>query len=441
MSFGGFVRRTAYWTVDFFKGRPVGKHFSDLGKINTNAEKGMVKQQKYIDDLLAHATENFELYKDYKGLTIDRFPVVNKLLLSENRDKLKIDAENIPEQKTKNIHVQKTSGSTGVPFAVLQDTRKRNRRIAALKYFGEIVGFKSHERLAHCRVWTVHRNKSRLQAFRENIIPVNISKMDKAALSSLCETIHKKKVAVLFGNSHWIEAFNEYLKDNPQKFPSLKVIITSGEMLKGPSRESLMNILGCKVLERYANEECGVLGQQRPDGFVYYLNHASYYFELLKMESDEPAELGELGRIVITDLFNYAFPMIRYDTGDVGVMAAPDEYSGGYPILEKLYGRISDIIFDTEGAPIHPLSFSTIIKKFEFIVEWQFIQKDEKKYVMEITKRGEASEEEQERLIVYIKGVMGEDADISLDFVDNIPDLRSGKRKPVVCEWKRENKK
>lgn len=37
------------------------------------------------------------------------------------------------------------------------------------------------------------------------------------------------------------------------------------------------------------------------------------------MDSDEPAEPGELGRIVITDLFNYAFPILRYDNGDTAV--------------------------------------------------------------------------------------------------------------------------
>lgn len=39
----------------------------------------------------------------------------------------------------------------------------------------------------------------------------------------------------------------------------------------------------------------------------------------LKMDSDEPAEDGELGRIVITDLYNYAFPILRYDNGDTAI--------------------------------------------------------------------------------------------------------------------------
>ena len=41
---------------------------------------------------------------------------------------------------------------------------------------------------------------------------------------------------------------------------------------------------------------------------------------VLKLDSDEPAEPGELGRIVVTDYYNKTFPMVRYDTGDTGKM-------------------------------------------------------------------------------------------------------------------------
>lgn len=63
---------------------------------------------------------------------------------------------------------------------------------------------------------------------------------------------------------------------------------------------------------------------------------------------------GELGRIVITDLFNYAFPILRYDNGDTAV-ATRKEKNGRYRLyLDELYGRRSDLIYDCEGKAVTP---------------------------------------------------------------------------------------
>ena len=39
--------------------------------------------------------------------------------------------------------------------------------------------------------------------------------------------------------------------------------------------------------------------------------------------------------------------------------------------------------------------------------------------------------------IQEIKNILGDDAEITVELVDEIPILASGKRKPVICEWKR----
>ena len=46
----------------------------------------------------------------------------------------------------------------------------------------------------------------------------------------------------------------------------------------------------------------------------YTVDLYNFYIEMLSLDSDEPVKPGELGRIVVTDFYNKAFPMIRYDT-------------------------------------------------------------------------------------------------------------------------------
>ena len=82
-----------------------------------------------------------------------------------------------------------------------------------------------------------------------------------------------------------------------------------------------------KVFSRYSNVENGIIAQQTDKSFDYYfINSASYYVEILEMDLDVPVLKGELGRIVVTDLFNDAMPFIRYDTGDIGKYFINDEW-------------------------------------------------------------------------------------------------------------------
>lgn len=133
-------------------------------------------------------------------------------------------------------------------------------------------------------------------------------------------------------------------------------------MLQPTTKNGLKKILNCNVISRYSNEEQGILGQARNNDERYYLNHASYYFEFLKLDSDKKAEPGEICRIVVTDLFNYAFPMIRYDTGDTGIYNSENNDSNGFPVLSKIYGRLLDLVYDTKGTTIHPMTLARILK-------------------------------------------------------------------------------
>ena len=158
MSIGGFIRRSIFWANDYLHGKKIFKHYRELS-LAKKKELGKPIQMKNLERLLNYATSYSEYYKCFVGKSLSEFPVVNKQLLIENHDGIAVSKEFIPEQEAGNIHVQKTSGSTGTPFAVPQDSRKRYRRIAELKFFGQDVGFKSHEKLVQCRIWTKWQSK------------------------------------------------------------------------------------------------------------------------------------------------------------------------------------------------------------------------------------------------------------------------------------------
>ena len=220
----------------------------------------------------------------------------------------------------------------------------------------------------------------------------------------------------------------------------MKIIIAGSEALHDDVRAKVKTVIGCEIISQYADEEIGIIAQEAVPTSerdnVMYLNNASCIVEVLKMESDEKAEFGELGRIVITDLHNHAFPMVRYDTGDVGILMPPNESSHGYPVLAKLYGRRFDICYTTDNQPFFPMTIGRILKHYDEIAQWQFIQVGQKNYILKIVmdnpKRGYL-----DGAVDVLKETLGSDAMIEIEYVNEIPVLASGKRKPVVNQWKK----
>lgn len=436
MSFGGFIRRTLFWrndskTNDGF----IREQYKQINKSLADPSYTENLQKHYLAAMLEYMTTHSSYYSSFHSVAdLKLFPVMTKQDLIAHHDEMAIDPSVIPYQKG-DLYIQKTSGSTGIPFSMPQDTRKRQRRIAEIKAFSALDGYESHEPMAQCRVWTKWQSKTSKQALRENIYPVNVLTVDDESLTNVCGLIKAKHIVAVRGYASWFTSFMNYLKRHTEMIPflhTLKICITHSETLDERTREFFQNSIGCNICECYANEENGIFGQQKIGSHSYELNNTGYVFELLKLDSNDPAEFGELGRIVVTDLHQRAFPVIRYDTGDTGVFS-PVSPSSSLPRLEKLYGRKLDLVYDTNGKPIHPMSFNRILKNFDSIKQWQFAQTSESTYELRVVASSDFSQSSCEK---EIEAFLGQDAQLQFVYQESIPVLKSGKHRSVVCEWK-----
>ena len=243
--------------------------------------------------------------------------------------------------------------------------------------------------------------------------------------------IEKKKVKCLVGYSSALGELSEYIRKTGRDCSRFRVraIIPISETMPEPVRRTLSEQFGCPVRAWYSNEENGIMGLQNEDNEGYHIDTETYYYEILKMDSDEPAEPGELGRIVITDLFNYAFPIIRYDNGDTAV-AVRKEKNGRFKLcLSVLYGRRSDLIYDCDGKAVTPYIITNNLWDIQGVKQYRFIQEDVQDYTIWLN--GDPEKMDQEEILRRIRPYLGEEARIKIEMVDEIPVLASGKRKYI----------
>ena len=438
MDIRAFFLRNKFWLNDWLKGSPIGKPYQEIKFIQTHSmEEGWPLRKQKLHALLDFARKYSTFYKDYLDYDLSAFPVMTKAMLIENHDAIAIAPDNIPGQ-IGDVFIQRTSGSTGNPLSMPQDTRKRQRRVAEIKFLVKQLGYNSHEKMIHLRTWNNLVQKPADMKKRDNIVPFNISCLGENELLELCHLINEEKAIYVRGYASTFDSISRVAKANHFAFPSLRLIVCTSESLEDDVRLITKEAMECEVVSQYANEECGVLAQERiptkeSDNKMYF-NWSGYYIEVLKMDKDEPAKYGEIGRLVLTDFHNYAFPLIRYDTGDTCMLLPPDNYSNGYPVLGKLYGRRFDLTYTTSGTPIYPLTYGRILKNYDSILQWQFIQMTEKGYSLNLVLKDEnlSQVEDMKR---QIQEILGSDANIEVNFVKEIPVMRSGKRKPVKNEW------
>lgn len=384
--------------------------------------------------ILKWSTENVAFYEPYRGFRgLEDFPVVNKTAIRENESR--ILARGFDKAK---LHKVSTSGSTGTPFVVWQDAKKRRQAAADTMAFSEFAGYHFGTRLYYVRAWDGVPVRGNWYSKLRNIVPVNNRSLTPEDFRRFLKTLEEdaSEKSVLIYASTLTELFRFMKTENVRTTARVQAFITMSEALPDDVREGVSALFGAPVVSRYSDCECGLIAQQAPGEKEYRVNTESFFVEILKTDSDERAADGELGRIVVTDLYNYAMPIIRYDTGDMGVMEA----RGNAKTLTRVDGRRIDFVFSTRGELLSPYVFYGVMRTFDEIRQYQFVQHAEKNYVMKLNIPGGAFPRAAD-LREQLLSLVGEDADLKFEYVNEIPTLASGKRKFVVNNWQPEKPK
>ncbi len=420
------LRYMSFWALDALKGGKVLKELRDIQQsLSLNSFDSLQKNNevkvKGLLDKVIQETPFYSRFKNYESL--QDFPVIDKQIIKENFSQLQIASS----RKTR-LHSIFTSGSTGTPFMVYQNQKKKYRNTADTIYFAGKAGYTIGDKLLYLRLWNKSLKKKKISAYMQNIEQINIEELSCSHIESLLIKLQKDKSPKgWLAYPSGLEKICAYL-DSINSEPldcNIKSMIGMSENLSSHVRNKMSHYFNTPMVSRYSNFENGIIAQQRIGSNFFEINWASYILEILDFEKDVSAKVGTLGRIVITDLYNHATPMIRYDTGDIGALTNIDNHM--FPLLKTVEGRKADILFNTKGAMISPFKFMSILPQYSEIEQIQFIQTKKTEYVIKINIK-DAFLQEME-LVALFKSVVGKGAEVKVEYVDEIPLLSSKKRK------------
>lgn len=427
------LRNAAFWYLDSVRGRPIGEAYQELqelDRMDSRSTEMLNHQQLALDNLLQHAISTTKFYEDIKASSLADFPVVNKNIIRDKQD----DFISKKYNKSRLITMT-TSGSTGTPFICYQNLAKKQRVNAEVIYYSRKAGYSVGSNLIFLRAITEESHKSRLHQWIQNETLLDISNLDDEHIEKLLNSIEKasREGSMILAYASTYDALRDYFRRKGFSAVGnsrIHGVVSSSEMLFDDTREAMTEAFRCPCLSRYSNQENGIIGQDDIENNIFILNEAHYIVETLMMDADGPTREGEVGRIVITDLYNYAMPMIRYDTGDIGSISYVERNGIQKKAITNFGGRKVDVVFDCHGKRLSPHSITNRFWSFPEIRQFQFIQESKTQYTVKISVRDEFRQQTEMREMLL--QLLGDEADIKIEVDDEIPVLSSGKRKYIV---------
>ncbi len=275
-----------------------------------------------------------------------------------------------------------TSGSSGKPFAVYLTSREvRIRR--ALEFRSLLsIGFRHRDRLSVLGPEHPHpiRFHQRLGLYRSENISVFLPiELQVRQLGKMCPTI-------LWAYPTPLRALLHHTGDDLNEAIRPRILVTSAEPLDEITKKRVQAVWELERFDFYGAVEAGRIATEcsAHEGLHVHADHLI----LECLNGDRPTEPGKPGTVVVTTLNALAMPFIRYRLGDISTPIAKKCPCGSpLPLIGPVEGRENDMIHLPSGKLLSPFGLQFILRPFNKIDQFRFIQKSPEHLVLQLAVR------------------------------------------------------
>ncbi len=212
---------------------------------------------------------------------------------------------------------------------------------------------------------------------------------------------------------------------NAEALSSVSTFLTIGETVS----ESLRTDLSAagSVYDCYSAEEIGYIALQCPELPGYHIMAESLIVEIVDIQGNRCAP-GETGRVIVSDLHNFAMPVIRYDTGDFAEAGGKCACGRGLPTLNRIRGRWRGMMTLPDGSRHWPLTGIYGFRDIADVRQYQMIQHAPDRIELRFLVDRPLTKDQHAAMQVYLQGRVGHGIAFTIIcFADRLPPGPRGK--------------
>ena len=228
-----------------------------------------------------------------------------------------------------------------------------------------------------------------------------------------------------------ILALANYFKSRPEKLHNLKEVRALAETLTDETKKICREVWGVDVTDMYSTREVGYIAIQCPEERQYHVQAENVLVEILH-DDHIPCLPGEVGKVVITSLHNYASPIIRYDVGDYAEVGPPCACGRGLPVIKKIMGRVRNILTLPNGIKHWPVFNYPGLEAVVPFRQIQFIQHTLTSLEVRLVVENAVSHDQEKQMKMIIQEAVCYPFAVTFSYFEEIPRTRGGKYEEFI---------
>ena len=415
--------------VDSIMGTCAMKWYKQIQLMNSWSKQDVLDwQTRRLHLLVEHAYHHTRYYRevmdelkilpqDIKKLDdIKLFPILTREIIKERFDDLVSD--NIKQYPHR---ICFTGGSTGQPMRYICGENTWGF-VTAMKIFSwQQVGYKYGDRfvsLGSSSLFPVNK-KSIIHEiyFRfRNTIPLNGMNMEDEICAKYMDIIKRHKIKYIYGYATALYLLARYCHENNVKW-HFDAVFSTAEKLAPQYRQVISETWDVEVMDCYGSKDGGITAYEVEPG-MYHVGYASWF----EASDVEPSEL------YATNLIDLAFPVIRYFNRDEVLLwndSVDSQYNG--QLLKEVVGRTSDVVAFDNGHKLTTSGFNSLFRGFN-VEAFRICKNGGLSVLVQIQKRETYTQNEHDLLYATIKKYVGDEVNVTFEYVDGFEPLKNGKR-------------
>lgn len=402
-------------------------------------------QNARLRALIEHVYNHVPYYHDVmveRGLTpsniqtkkdLVKLPIISKeVMRSEGIERF--TADNFPKSERM---LRSSSGSTGKPFEYFVSKECYSVNMAANLRGWYNAGWRLGDRYVKISQNPRLNKIKRLQDFITGCMYVPTADLSDKHMREIMRDIERYHPIVIRSYTDPLYLMAQYRLTHQEEFKwSPMFLATTGNVLRPSERETIEKAFGCKIFDSYSCEGNSNLFEC----ITHECYHSSEEYGITEIVDERGNNISKgKGRLITTDLWNYAHPFIRYDVQDrVELADKPCPCGRAQLAIKRIWGRDNELLIAPSGRKytVHHFTVffeSTVSPELkDSIDQFQFIQHKDGSTTMLLVVNERYDKSVEKYLLGYWSKEFG--APVEVKVVDKIPIMGNDKCKFIIVE-------
>jgi phenylacetate-CoA ligase len=437
-----YIKKLILPLSDLVLKRSISKHLKFLEKSQFWSLDELERfQNERLRLLIKHAVINVPYYtKLFLELGLTYKDIQTKEDLQKLPILTKQDIKNNFPEFIVNKHLKKgsyykgaSSGSTGEPLNYFLSKEAYSFNIACGLRAWSWMGYKLGDKYIKISQNQRSKKEKKIQDKLMNNDYLFLKNIDKSSISEAIEMIKEAKPKIIRCYPDPLEFIADELIARNEFIP-LKAIATTGNMLHDEARKKIEFAFKTKIFDGYSCEGSAPYFQCE----THENYHAGMEYAISEFVDVEENENGfKQGRHIVTNLWNFDTPFIRYDSQDL-LEFSGEKCSCGRNLLpiKRILGRDNDVLETPNGKKIIVHIFTIFFSKMPSVKQFQFIQEDEKTVNGKLIVHETFTTEDFSKVTEHCKHVFDDSMSVNIKLVGSIPTTKNGKRRFLINRMK-----